>query len=238
VLITAQAQFCNNKQGLCYQEDSCFQTSEIYSQDYKYATVHNIYKSSTASIDLYITIYSPCILPENINDVGNLFSCTRGKRPFILLIHGGGFRTGCKSQLNEECLEFAKRGYVAATIDYRLGWVKGDEKQTCSNSFCFNAECSVPQGDSCKVEYKDSLSFAIYRALQDASAAMRFITHYANKLHIDTGYLYIGGHSAGSIIALNICYTNQLELNRIMPSANLMLGRLTIVAILLQTHLK
>jgi hypothetical protein len=224
--VNTHAQFCNSKAGLCYQKDSCFSAAQIHSQSYKYATVHNIYKSSTASIDLYITIYSPCGLPENIDDTGSLLSCVHCNRPCILLIHGGGFRTGCKIEMNNECLEFAKRGYVAATIDYRLGWVPGDEKQTCNNNFCFTTQCSAVQGDSCKVEYKDSLSLATYRALQDAFAAMRFIAHYANKLNIDTGCLYIGGHSAGSIMAINICYMHQSDVNRIIPFANRILGPL------------
>jgi prepilin-type processing-associated H-X9-DG protein len=45
------------------------------------------------------------------------------------------------------------------------------------------------------------LDFETYRALQDASAAMRFIVHFADNLNIDTNYLYIDGHSAGSIVS-------------------------------------
>ena len=122
-------------------------------------------------------------MPENLNDTDNLFSCIHCKRPFILLIHGGSFRTGFRTEMNNECLEFAKRGYTAATIDYRLGWLPEDDKQkTCNSGFCFSTHCWPSQGDSCKAEYKDSLNFAIYRALQDASAAMRFIVHYAASM--------------------------------------------------------
>jgi hypothetical protein len=119
-------------------------------------------------------------------------------------------------RLSDECMEFAKRGYVVAAIDYRLGWVPGDEKKPCKN-FCFLGECSLMQDDSCKAVYKDSLNFAMYRALQDAAAAMRFIVHYAVNLNIDTNFLYIGGYSAGAIISANLCYMNQQELNLAMP---------------------
>lgn len=210
-----QAQFCNKNS--CYQQDVCFTDSEINIKDYKYATVHNIYKSSTASIDLYMTVYSPCALPANIEDLKKRFSCKSCNRPFILLMHGGGFRIGCRLIFNNECMEFAKRGYIVATIDYRMGWVNGDELQTCDNDFCFDSACAPVQDDSCKAEYNDSMNFAIYRAMQDASAAMRYIVHYADKFNIDVNYLYIGGHSAGSITAANLCYTDQYELNTLMP---------------------
>jgi hypothetical protein len=68
------------------------------------------------------------------------------------------------------------------------------------------------------------LDFETYRALQDASAAMRFIVHFADNLNIDTNYLYIDGHSAGSIVATRLCYMNQQELNLAMPKASSILG--------------
>jgi hypothetical protein len=70
---------------------------------------------------------------------------------------------------------------------------------------------------------KDSLNFAMYRALQDA--AMRFIVHYAVNLNIDTNFLYIGGYQRRrAIISANICYMNQQELNLAIPGAYTVLG--------------
>ncbi len=40
--------------------------------------------------------------------------------PAVLLIHGGGWRTGDKSLLVPMAQQLAKRGYVAATAEYRL----------------------------------------------------------------------------------------------------------------------
>lgn len=51
---------------------------------------------------------------------------TLTNRPFILLIHGGGFVGGDKSSWEDECKEFAKRGYVTASINYRLGFTAND----------------------------------------------------------------------------------------------------------------
>ncbi len=221
IQINANAQFCNGN--ACYQENSCFTQSQINSRDYEYAIVKNIYKSATASVALYITVFSPCNLPDSLNINTNTPECRQCKRPFILLIHGGGFREGCRTLMNKEGIEFAKRGYVAATIDYRVGWVPGDEKRSCKN-FCMTGRCHTTTDDSCKSAYKDSTNFATYRAIQDASAAMRFITYYAKDFNIDTSYLYIGGQSAGSIIATNLAYMNQSELNNAMPGVNTVLG--------------
>ena len=55
-------------------------------------------------------------------------------RPFVLLIHGGGFHTeddfSNKNQWNKLCIMLAQRGFVAATIDYRVGWKDPDEEWT------------------------------------------------------------------------------------------------------------
>jgi len=221
LLTDIKAQLCDD--GLCYKENGCFPASQINKQDYVYSTVQNTYGSATSAVDLVMTVYSPCILPVDINDIPGTAGCNQCKRPLIMLIHGGGFRAGCRTLIDKECLEFAKRGYVVANIDYRLGWVPEDIKRYCSD-FCFVGKCGVVITQPCRKSYSDSLDFAAYRALQDAHAAMRFIVHYAVNLNIDTSYLYVGGYSAGSITALNLCYVNQSELNTIMPKAQVKLG--------------
>jgi acetyl esterase/lipase len=41
-------------------------------------------------------------------------------RPTVVCIHGGGWRAGNRNSYHEQIRKFAKLGYVAATIDYRL----------------------------------------------------------------------------------------------------------------------
>lgn len=41
-------------------------------------------------------------------------------RPGVLLIHGGGWQGGDKSQYEDLCRRLAERGFVAATMNYRL----------------------------------------------------------------------------------------------------------------------
>ena len=43
-----------------------------------------------------------------------------GPFPTVLCIHGGGFRAGKRESYDALCLKLAERGYVAATITYRL----------------------------------------------------------------------------------------------------------------------
>src|SRR5262245_41722804 len=42
------------------------------------------------------------------------------KHPAVLCIHGGGFRAGKRERWDNLCKQLAERGYVAATVTYRL----------------------------------------------------------------------------------------------------------------------
>ena len=43
-----------------------------------------------------------------------------GKLPAVICIHGGGFRAGKRERWDGLCKQLAERGYVAATVTYRL----------------------------------------------------------------------------------------------------------------------
>jgi acetyl esterase/lipase len=60
--------------------------------------------------------------PDNEHLQLNLARPKTGDGPFptVLCIHGGGFRAGSRESYNALCLKLAERGYVAATITYRL----------------------------------------------------------------------------------------------------------------------
>ncbi len=47
---------------------------------------------------------------------------TDGKRPCIVVVHGGGWLNGYKSKFRALTLALAARGYVTAAIEYRLGY--------------------------------------------------------------------------------------------------------------------
>lgn len=45
---------------------------------------------------------------------------TRRKRPLIICIHGGGWNGGDRKSMREQIINFARAGYVAAAVEYRL----------------------------------------------------------------------------------------------------------------------
>jgi predicted esterase len=79
------------------------------------------------------------------------------------------------------------RGFVTASANYRLGHDFSEYGQ-----------------------YK-----ARYRAIQDGNAALRFLVQNANAARIDTNWVFVGGQSAGSLLALGMIYADQAELDSI-----------------------
>lgn len=104
------------------------------------------------------------------------------KRPVVLLAFGGGFVQGKRQDMLGFCHAFAKKGFVAVTIDYRL------------YSFLL---LGLP--DSLKI------SPTIVQASQDMKAAVRYLYKDAktsNTFKVDTNSIIIGGVSAGAITAM------------------------------------
>ncbi len=110
------------------------------------------------------------------------------RRPLLIFIHGGGFKNNSKngSYSSMLCNNFARRGYVTATIDYRLGVGKEN-----TNKDYFEA---------------------MYRAQQDGKAAIRFFRRYAEEYGIDTSQIFLTGSSAGSKACMAIGYMDENEI--------------------------
>ncbi len=116
-------------------------------------------------------------------------------RPVVIFAHLGdflppivntspyGFKTD--SALVEICTRLAKRGFVAVSIDYRLGW--------------------NPFGSG--IEIKSSVLQAVYRITQDMRTAVRFFrmdaNEQGNRFRIDTGRIAVGGFDAAGWGAQN-----------------------------------
>ncbi len=112
---------------------------------------------------------------------------TAAKRPLIIFAHGGSFIGGTKDDqdVTELCNRFTKKGYICASINYRLGF------------FPFDSTGIVP---------------ALLRAVQDMKASIRFFYKdraTVNKYKVDTANIFIGGSSAGAITALHCAYLNK-----------------------------
>lgn len=104
-------------------------------------------------------------------------------RPLLVLIHGGAFYNGDKQAEGypEMGRHFAERGYVVASINYRLGF-----KPLAAD-----------------------VERAGYRALQDAHAAVCYLIAHAKEFGIDTTKIFAAGTSAGAITALNLAFMHE-----------------------------
>lgn len=114
---------------------------------------------------------------------------TAKNRPLIIFIHGGGFQTGEKTTSFAVlvCGNAARRGYVAASINYRL--------------------TTTIIGDTAYFE-------AMLRALHDAKAAVRYFKKNGAAYGVDTSQIFVTGSSAGSITAIHLAYLDSVEVPR------------------------
>lgn len=117
------------------------------------------------------------------------------QRPVILFAFGGSFITGSRSTMTSYCEQFAKKGYVAATIDYRVGFLGFGE---------------------------EAVTGAVMRAVSDMKGAIRFFREDAatdNVYKIHSDYILVGGYSAGAITAVHAAYLDENDEN--IPSFTL-----------------
>ena len=122
-------------------------------------------------------------------------------RTCILFIFGGAFAYGSRDY--EGYLPYFKflsdKGYVVASIDYRLG-MKGAKKLPS----LFN---------------RKPLIHSIEMAVEDAYAATNYLVKHAGELDLDTGKVIISGASSGGITALQADYErrNGMERSHVLP---------------------
>ncbi len=118
---------------------------------------------------------------------------TYPNRPVMILAHGGSFIGGDKdadATVNELCERFAKRGYVTASINYRLG-----------NLFSMASD---------SVEAINT----VIKAISDGKAAVRFFVKDAattNTYHVDTNNIFVGGNSAGAVLYMHVGYLSSID---------------------------
>jgi hypothetical protein len=125
-------------------------------------------------------------------------------RPLVIYLHTGNFLpqyfngspTGSRNDSSnvEICNRFAKRGFVAASISYRLGWDP------------LNSSADVRRG---------TLLNAVYRALHDAKTAVRYfkksVAEDGNPYGIDTNRIALFGQGSGGYIALAYNTLDRIE---------------------------
>jgi para-nitrobenzyl esterase len=113
-------------------------------------------------------------------------------RPAIVMIHGGGFRTGDSTHpaMVAHARFLAERGWVAFSINYRLERDYG----------------SIPTGWPDLLpdeELIDSDQFnALYPAGRDVKAALRWVHAHAEEYGIHEDHVAVSGGSAGAFLAV------------------------------------
>lgn len=115
------------------------------------------------------------------------------KRPLVVFVHGGAFVAGNKTDFATGCEAFAKLGYTAATVQYRLGY-------SGSNNGCNAANWT-------------EMKKAFYRAMQDTRSAIQYLVDNSEKYNIDTNNIILFGYSAGAVTVLHTAYCTQQEMN-------------------------
>lgn len=163
----AQAQNCLPSRYLQAQFPVDTLKDVVYGNAPQLTTIY-ISENFTDPYDLKMDIYLPA-------------GDTLARRPCLMMAFGGAFLIGAKEDedVRSVCDSFARKGYVAASINYRLGL------NTAINS---------------------SAERAVWRGAQDWSAAIRFLKEKADDYGIDTNMIFIGGASAGSFGALHSQY--------------------------------
>lgn len=145
------------------------------------ATVAYFYtdEQTTTPTDMKMDIY----MPEKDS---------KTDRAAVLVVHGGAMVAGSKGDFAQHtvnyCDSLAARGYVAASMDYRLGvTLTGSDYQLHIDSTHF--------------------ARAVYRGVQDVRAAVRYLRAHAQDLGINPNRIYLVGNSAGAILSLENIYS-------------------------------
>lgn len=176
-------------------------TSQLYSQVQK-ITKH--YRTAVSYNGTPVDLYMDIFWDENV------FSAERcvgeSYHEVIMFAHGGFFLGGDRREYQQHCITLAERGFVAVTIDYRLG---GYDLNVCTQN---NSENSTR---------------AVYRALQDAHSAMVYLQRNLSRIVrglTRTDKMYVGGYSAGAITSLNLAFLDQNEVDNDYPYLKRELG--------------
>lgn len=99
---------------------------------------------------------------------------TVGERPVMVVIHGGGFKSGDRKKFATTAEAYARRGFVAVSIDYR----------TCPGGF--------PEEDFLEV---------VTNTIDDGMEAIKWIRANAATYGMDPDRIGVVGSSAGAAIA-------------------------------------
>ena len=146
----------------------------------------------------------------------------QGSRPLLVLAFGGAFHRGSKENdsfevdgrrntaIAEYCEVFARRGFVCASVDYRLviedpdpdppGAVENPSDIPRSRVDQVREQLGYPPAT------EEMLWRGIEAAANDLDKAVRYLSTNAERYGIDRRRIAVGGWSAGARTALNAAF--------------------------------
>ena len=157
------------------QNSSCDGIRYIENSFHDIITTADVFFGSNTTIggksqDLFMDVFEPS------ND-------TEDNRPLIILAFGGAFVSGNKEKMHDLANAYARKGYVTASIDYRLY-------------------------DKLAIIDSALLIDVVVKGIGDMRAAVRYFkqdfSENGNTFGVDTNHIFVGGISSGGIIACHI----------------------------------
>ena len=132
-----------------------------------------------------------------------------GPRPLLVHIHGGGFTSGQRASCSAQqeirgVREAAARGWVVASIDYRLA--RDDPLPSARVDQLLNAVGGLGAPAQAR---------AFVAAVDDTVTALYYLIDRSDELNLDTSRIVLKGESAGAITALTVAFcADKFEIDR------------------------
>ncbi|MCC7297101.1 MAG: carboxylesterase family protein [Bacteroidia bacterium] len=123
-------------------------------------------------------------------------------RPILVVVHGGAWIGGDKAGgfIPQLCKEFAARGYLVASVNYRMGMHPAGFY--VPYAICPHEKCSY---------VADSAEWyrAAYRAAQDVKSAVRYMKNRSHLDSSDKNNVFLLGESAGAFTTYLAAWMDQ-----------------------------
>jgi hypothetical protein len=170
-------------------------SSQLFSQcDGRYE--NEIFDEVSKTIVEYTDVYAWSVLDSGLDmDIYQPVGDTATNRPLLIFAHGGVYIEGDKNSntMVTICEAFAKRGYVTASIRYRLTNLQSLLSANSYNIF----------------------SQTVVNSISDMKSAVRYfrkdVKNNNNSFGINTNQIFVGGYSAGAVTAAHLSVIDEGE---------------------------
>ena len=170
-------------------------SSQLFSQcDGRYE--NEIFDEVSKTIVEYTDVYDWSVLDSGLDmDIYQPVGDTATNRPLLIFAHGGVYIEGDKNSntMVTLCEAFAKRGYVTASIRYRLTNLQSLLSANSYNIF----------------------SQTVVNSISDMKSAVRYfrkdVKNNNNSFGINTNQIFVGGYSAGAVTAAHLSVIDEGE---------------------------